>query len=335
MTKTVRELNEEKEQAILSQYAALSINSRGRDVTEEPCPYRTCYQRDRDRIIHSKSFRRLKHKTQVFILSPSMDHYRTRLTHALEVSQISRTIGRALSLNEDLIEAIALGHDVGHTPFGHSGEQILGRLVGRFEHNEQSIRVVKYLEKQGHGLNLTWEVKDGILNHTGSEKPVTLEGQVVKLCDRVGYLCHDIDDSLRAGMLTIEQIPAELREFFGTTHSQMLTKMIADIINNSRNAPEIRMSEPVSKAMNNLREFMFESVYFSTKLMIERGKAQGIVSHLYEHFMANPDKLPREYVKWSEKWGLQTSVVDYIASMTDNYATKVFSDLFVPDPYNW
>lgn len=335
MDKSIRELNEEKELANLSSFAAFSSKSKGRERLLTPCLYRTCYQRDRDRITHSKSFRRLKHKTQVFILSPSQDHYRTRLTHALEVSQISRTIGRALRLNEDLIEAIALGHDVGHTPFGHSGEQVIRQLIGHFEHNEQSIKVVTILEKQGQGLNLTWEVRDGILNHTGLGKPATLEGQVVKLCDRVGYICHDIDDSLRAGILTIEQIPKEFIDFFGAEHSQMLTTMVSDIINNSLGADEIRMSPSVAEAMNNLREFMFTNVYHSPKLQKERDKAQRIISELYQCFLKDPQKLPPEFLKWSEQWGLSTAIVDYIASMTDNYAVNVFNEFFVPNPNNW
>lgn len=335
MDKSIREINEEIELEVLSPQAAFSYKSRGREVPEEPCYYRTGYQRDRDRITHSKSFRRLKHKTQVFILSPSQDHYRTRLTHALEVSQISRTIGRALRLNEDLIEAIALGHDVGHTPFGHSGEQVIRKLIGHFEHNEQSIKIITTLEKQGKGLNLTWEVRDGILNHTGHGKPETLEGQVVKLCDRVGYLCHDIDDSLRAGIITVAQIPAVFKEFLGATPSAMLTAMVADIINNSLGAGEIMMSSEAAKVMNDLREFMFNNVYHSPKLQKERDKAQRIITELYEHFIANPEKLPPEFLKWSEKWGIETSVVDYIASMTDNYAINVFNELFVPNPYNW
>lgn len=331
---SIREISEKRELEELSPKAMYAVQSRGRDRAEGECDLRTCFQRDRDRITHSKAFRRLKHKTQVFI-APSQDHYRTRLTHALEVSQISRTIGRAMRLNEDLIEAIALGHDVGHTPFGHSGEQIIRSLIGHFEHNQQSLRVVEHIEKQGMGLNLTWEVRDGILNHTGSGIPVTLEGQIVKICDRVGYLCHDIDDAIRAGILTMDSIPLEVRRVLGNTPSQMLTTMVKDIIDHSQHEDLIIMGEATSEAMNQLRQFMFSNVYHSPRLQKERDKGQRVVAQLFEAFTEHPELLPEEHYKKIEGWGAKQTVVDYIASMTDNYAVKVFNDLFVPSPYRW
>lgn len=331
---SIREISEKRELEQLSPKAMFAAQSRGRQRAETECDLRTVFQRDRDRITHSKSFRRLKHKTQVFI-APSQDHYRTRLTHALEVSQISRTIGRALRLNEDLIEAIALGHDVGHTPFGHSGEQIIRNLIGHFEHNEQSLRVVDYIEKQGAGLNLTWEVRDGILNHTGSGIPATLEGQIVKICDRVGYLCHDIDDAMRAGILTVDSIPSDICEVLGNSPSHMLTTMVKNIIDHSQHEQSIIMGETALKAMNQLREFMFSSVYHSPPLQKERDRGQRVVAQLFEAFTECPELLPEEHYKKIEECGRVQTVVDYIASMTDNYAVKVFQDLFVPSPYRW
>lgn len=330
----IREITEMREEEQFSPYAARSVNTRGRLRDEQECDLRTCYQRDRDRITHSKSFRRLKHKTQVFI-APSQDHYRTRLTHALEVSQISRTIGRALRLNEDLIEAIALGHDVGHTPFGHSGEQIIRKLIGHFEHNEQSLRVVDYIEKQGSGLNLTWEVRDGILNHTGSGKPSTLEGQIVKLCDRVGYLCHDIDDAVRAGLLTMEDLPADILQVLGGSPSQMLTTMVTDIIAHSQGEQAIHMGLQVQESMDQLRNFMFKNVYHSTRLQKERDKGQRIITQLFEAFIQELELLPEEHYRRVEEWGVVQTVVDYIASMTDNFAVRAFNELFIPSPYRW
>ncbi|NPV26836.1 MAG: deoxyguanosinetriphosphate triphosphohydrolase [Firmicutes bacterium] len=330
---TIREVLEEHEMARLSPWAARSRNSKGRQREEPQCPFRTVYQRDRDRIIHSKAFRRLKHKTQVFI-APSGDHYRTRLTHTLEVSQISRTIGRALGLNEDLIEAVAMAHDVGHTPFGHSGEYALQEIIGHFKHNEQSLRVVDCIEKQGEGLNLTWEVRDGILHHTGDTVPATLESQVLKICDRIGYICHDIDDSIRAGLISINDLPQEHVQILGKTHSQMITTMVADIITSSMNQPEIRMSQPVLEAMNGLRDFMFEQVYLSPFLEEERKKAQFIIEKLYEFFTRRPEKLPPEYIERIERWGLQQTVVDYVASMTDRFAINTFESFFVPSPFH-
>lgn len=330
---TVREILEEQEIARLSPWGARSRYSKGRDRAEPQCPFRTVYQRDRDRVIHSKAFRRLKHKTQVFI-APSGDHYRTRLTHTLEVSQISRTIGRALGLNEDLIEAVAMGHDVGHTPFGHSGEYALRKLIGHFNHNEQSRRVVEFIEKQGAGLNLTWEVRDGILNHTGKTQPATLESQVVKFCDRIGYICHDIDDSIRAGMISESDLPREHVEVLGVTHSQMITSMVSDVITVSLDQPEIRMSETVLGAMNGLRDFLFERIYLSPILAEERKKAQFIVEMLFEFFLRQPERLPAEYVERIERWGRQQTVVDYIASMTDRFAISTFEEHFVPSPFH-
>lgn len=324
-----RRLSEEREILNLDARAALSCKTKGRERIEEGCNLRTDFQRDRDRIVHSKSFRRLKHKTQVFI-APSGDHYRTRLTHALEVSQISRTIGRALRLNEDLIEAIALGHDVGHTPFGHSGEQALRELIGHFEHNEQSLRVVRYLEKQGQGLNLTWEVRDGILNHTGSCDPETLEGQIVKICDRIGYLCHDIDDALRAGILEKSLIPKQIYQVLGNTPSEMITTMVSDLILASTDSPEIVMSAGVKEAMDNLRSFMFKTVYHCEELQKERDKARHVVQELFRLYCSYPEKLPIEHFQRIEEAGKEQTVIDFVASMTDTYAINQFEEHFFP-----
>nr|MDA8233379.1 deoxyguanosinetriphosphate triphosphohydrolase [Clostridia bacterium] len=261
----IRKSVEERESQQLSPYAARSADTRGRKVEEEPCPVRTAYQRDRDRIIHSKSFRRLKHKTQVFI-APEGDHYRTRLTHTLEVGQIGRTIARALCLNEDLTEAIALGHDLGHTPFGHAGEEALDQVYPPgFKHNEQSLRMVEVLAREGKGLNLTWEVRDGILNHTGSVKPATLEGQIVKIADRIAYINHDIDDALRGGIIQLRDLPRECLELFGSTHSDRINIMVTDIIKNSWDKREIAMSQEVWQATQTLRIWLFENVYIGSE----------------------------------------------------------------------
>ncbi len=328
-----RENVEKFEQEKLSVYAARSIESKGRRIDENKCAIRTEYQRDRDRILHSKAFRRLKHKTQVF-LSPERDHYRTRLTHTLEVSQISRTIARALQLNEDLTEAIALGHDLGHTPFGHSGEVILNNIHPKgFKHNEQSLKVVEYIEKGNHGfgLNLTFEVKDGILNHTGDNKPKTMEGQIVKISDRIAYINHDIDDAVRAKVITLDQLPRDCVENLGSSHSGRINKMIMDVIYNSHEKAEIVMSEETLHYTNKLRGFMFDNVYYNKKAKKEEEKAQYIIQELYSFFVKYPNNLPEEMIKAIDKFGLNETVKDYIAGMTDRYVINRFMEIYVPE----
>lgn len=327
----IREITESLEKQNLSKYAALSMNTKGRRMAEEKCDIRTDYQRDRDRILHSKAFRRLKHKTQVFI-SPEGDHYRTRLTHTLEVSQIARTIARALRLNEDLTEAIALGHDLGHTPFGHAGERILNNIhPGGFKHNEQSLRVVDILE-DGKGLNLTYEVRDGILKHTGSLVPETLEGRIVSYSDRIAYINHDIDDALRGGILDNSTIPAGCLEVLGHTHNKRINTMIKDIINESMDCDDIRMSDVVLQATNELRKFMFDNVYIGSAAKVEEKKAKNIIKGLYEYYIQNPDEIP--LVGFADKGvNKERYVCDYIAGMSDRFAINMFTELFIPSPW--
>ncbi len=305
---------------------------------EEPqCDIRPVYQRDRDRILHCKSFRRLKHKTQVF-LSPKGDHYRDRLTHTLEVSQIARTIAQGLLLNESLAEAIALGHDLGHTPYGHAGERVLNRVSpDGFTHCEQSIRVVELLEKKGRGLNLTWEVRDGILNHRSSGKPATLEGKIVRLSDKIAYINHDIDDAERAGILKEEEIPREYRQILGSTIKERLNTMIHDIITNSQGKPDVVTSPEIGRAMGNMRKFMFEHVYTNKVAKAEEGKAENMVEALYEYYIRNLDSLPQEYqdliIRRGEK---ETRVVcDYISGMTDQYALAKYTEFFIPKAWHY
>jgi dGTPase len=325
----IRETTEAIEQQILSAYAALSKNTRGRLIEEEKCDIRTVYQRDRDRILHSKAFRRLKHKTQVFI-SPEGDHYRTRLTHTLEVSQIGRTIARALRLNEDLTEAIALGHDLGHTPFGHAGEEVLNRIhPSGFRHNEQSLRVVELLEGN-RGLNLTYEVRDGILNHSGDGVPETLEGKIIKFSDRIAYINHDIDDAMRAGIIEIKSIPTECLEILGTSHKQRINTMILDIIKESINKNDVSMSKDVKYATDKLRSFMFETVYIGSKAKVEEKKAQNIVKELYYYFLENPSQIPHYNSNIKNQEEIERLACDYIAGMTDRYALSTFVSVFVP-----
>lgn len=339
----IRQMSEKREED-LSPHAVPSKLSRGRLRNEEPCPIRTAFQRDRDRIIHSKSFRRLKHKTQVFI-APLGDHYVTRLTHTLEVSQIARTIARALNLNEDLTEAIALGHDLGHTPFGHIGEDVLNELYPQgFRHNEQSLRIVDFLEKDGRGLNLSWEVRDGILNHskTGAEDILgegwgeisTLEGEIVKIADIVAYINHDIGDAIRAGIITGGDLPLDAIKVLGLAHSQRINTMVCDIIDNSwevrscdiiRERPAIRMSQPVLAAANILRDFLFERVYNLHSTQQETEKAREVVRSLYRYFNENEGSLPAEYRLHSDT--TERRVVDYIAGMTDHYAMRLAEEL--------
>ncbi|MBS7262187.1 MAG: deoxyguanosinetriphosphate triphosphohydrolase [Eubacteriales bacterium] len=310
--------------------ASFADQTKGRDIPIEKCPLRTEYMRDRDRILHSKSFRRLKHKTQVFY-SPEGDHYRTRLTHTLEVAQISRTIARCLRLNEDLTEAAALGHDLGHTPFGHAGERALRELTdGRFCHNEQSLRVVEKLENNGKGLNLTWEVRDGIVNHTGNGVAGTPEGRIIKFADRIAYINHDIDDALRAGIIRQEDLPIECVRKLGQTHSERINTMICDIVSTSCTANDIMMSQEIYSSMMELRAFMFEKVYIDSAAKQEEGKAEEILKSLYAYYMADPKRLPEEPYRACALYGEQTAVCDYLAGMTDRYAVNRFVTLFIP-----
>ena len=328
---TIREIAEQREEKYFSPYASLSKNSRGRDVEEPQCDIRPVYQRDRDRILHSKSFRRLKHKTQVF-LQPKGDHYRTRLTHTLEVAQTGRTIAKALRLNEDLAEAIALGHDLGHTPFGHAGESALDEVCPKgFAHYKQSIRVVEILEKKGQGLNLTWEVRDGILNHRTSGSPSTLEGKIVRLSDKIAYINHDIDDAERAGILKENEIPAEYREVLGCTIRERLNTMIHDIVTHSQDVNDILMSPEVEAAMKGLREFMFLNVYKNPLAKLEEKKAKNMLQNLYSYYEKHLEALPEEYLTLIERGEKEERVVcDYIAGMTDQYAIQKFSELYIP-----
>lgn len=328
----IRESLEALEEADLSPYASLSSRTKGRDRKEERCDIRPEYQRDRDRILHSKAFRRLKHKTQVF-LAPEGDHYRTRLTHTLEVAQIARTIAKALRLNESLTEAIALGHDLGHTPFGHSGEYILNQICeDGFSHYEQSVRIVEVLEKDGKGLNLTWEVRDGIRNHRTSGHPSTLEGAIVRLSDKIAYINHDIDDAIRARMFTEEGLPAQYTDVLGKSVRERLNNMIHDMIENSMERPEISMSEGMEEAMQGLRRWMFEHVYENEIPKAEESRAQNMIAQLYEYYMSHVDKLPLEYVLLMVNRSEKKSrvVCDYIAGMSDIFAIDQFEELFVP-----
>ena len=332
----IRENLEQMEKEYLSPYAALSMNSKGRQYEEPQCDIRPVYQRDRDRILHSKSFRRLKDKTQVF-LTPDGDHYRTRLTHTLEVSQNARTIAKALRLNEDLVEAIALGHDLGHTPFGHAGERALNRVCPLgFSHSEQSVRVVEVLEKDGKGLNLTYEVRDGILNHQTKGMPYTLEGKIVRLSDKIAYIHHDCDDAIRGKILREEDIPDSIGKLIGRTTNERLDHFIHDIVTNSEGKNDICMSPEIAKAMRELREFMFENVYQNRKAKAEENKAENLVETLYEYYFNHQEELPAEYI-WlmSEKSEpLERVVCDYVSSMTDRYAIAKYSELFVPDSWH-
>ena len=331
---TLRERIEQNEHDLLCAGAAFADASLGREREEAPDEVRTCFMRDRDRIIHSKSFRRLKHKTQVF-LSPEGDHYRTRLTHTLEVAQISRTVARALRLNEDLAEAIALGHDLGHTPFGHAGERALSDALGRpFNHNEQSLRVVRLLEKEGRGLNLTREVQDGILCHTGPKMADTLEGRIVRMADRIAYINHDIDDAIRAGVLSEEDIPFDIKLALGSTHSRRISALVNAMIAYGQDTGDIGMDANTADHMSALREFMFEEVYQNPVAKGEEGKSEAIVAYLYRHFAKDPGRLPAEYWAIADRDGREAAVCDYIAGMTDRYAVMVYQELTIPKSWN-
>ncbi len=320
----------ERERENLSVYACPSAESRGREHPERPCEIRTEFQRDRDRIIHSQSFRRLMNKTQVF-LAPAGDHYRTRMTHTLEVTQIARIIARALRLNEDLTEAAALGHDIGHTPFGHAGEYAMQKCFDPgFTHYKQSVRVVEKLENEGKGLNLTWEVRDGIGNHTGKNMASTLEGVIVKYADRIAYINHDIDDACRAGILSVQDIPKGLREILGESHSARINTMVNSIVRESTGKPRIDMEPEVGAAMNALREFLFEHVYRNPIAKSEEKKAQEMLMRLFDHFVSHPDAMPSLYRNNCERESVERCVCDFLSGMTDRYAIEVYSDLYIP-----
>ena len=329
-----RESIEKREYETLSPLACKAAESRGRVYDEEKCEYRTDFQRDRDRIVHSKAFRRLIHKTQVF-LAPEGDHYRTRLTHTLEVSQISRTVARILAYNEDLTEAIALGHDLGHTPFGHVGEKVLNNIhPGGFVHNVQSLRTVDIIEDtpKRRGLNLTYEVRNGILNHRGPVKPVTLEGQIVKICDRIAYVNHDIDDAIRSGVITFEDLPEREIEIIGSTHSERINNLIVDLCRNSEGKDSISLSPLFADSLDRLRAFLFENVYNSQDVrgVSDLDKVERIISSLYRYYLEHSDEIPGIYKKIEEEEGTEIAVKDLISGMTDRYALNLYDKLFVP-----
>ena len=332
----IREELEYQEHRRLNPLAAFSDRSKGRPVPYQPNEndVRTCYQRDGDRIVHSKAFRRLMHKTQVF-LQPEGDHYRTRMTHTLEVARIGRTITRALALNEDLSEAIALGHDLGHTPFGHAGESALSDCLGvEFCHNEQSLRVVDILENDGAGLNLTYEVRMGILCHTGETLPETLEGQIIRKADRIAYVNHDIDDAIRAGILSREDIPKSVTKVLGNSHSQRINTLVCDAINTSREAGKFILSPAVDKALADLRAFMFEKVYRNPVAKGEESKAKDMLLRLYEYYYEHPEAIPADFQPQLSFEGMERTVCDYIAGMTDHYAVDKFTEIFIPKGWN-
>ncbi|MBR2464953.1 MAG: deoxyguanosinetriphosphate triphosphohydrolase [Clostridia bacterium] len=321
----------EREKSTLSPYAFLSENTAGREHPCTDCDMRTDFQRDRDRIIHSQSFRRLMYKTQVF-LAPAGDHYRTRLTHTLEVTQIARTIARALFLNEDLTEAIALGHDLGHTPFGHAGEVVMQQCFSPdFSHNMQGVRVVERLENNGKGLNLTAEVRDGIAHHSGKVMPSTLEGCVIRIADRIAYINHDIDDALRAGILQHEEIPADLRQVLGNSHGERINTMVSSVVRASMDRPEVVMEPEVWEATDRLRDFLFLRVYRDNAAKDEEIKAKAMLAQLFDYFENDPDKLPLDYLETISKESVGRAVCDYLSGMTDRYAIELYRNLFIPE----
>ena len=325
----LREQREALEHQLVGPYGVLAEQSRGRLVPEEPCPIRTCFQRDVDRITHAKAFRRLKHKTQVF-LQPEGDHYRTRLTHTLEVTRLARTVARALQLNEDLTEAIALGHDLGHTPFGHAGERALRDIMdGGFQHYEQSLRVVDRIEKSGRGLNLCYETRMGILNHTYGAPDDTREATVVRLCDRIAYINHDLDDAIRAGILTAEDVPAQIRSAVGDRTSARLNAMLSDLIANSENG-QIRMSDGMASVFDAFHNFMYDAVYRNPTAKGEESKVKGILTGIFEYYVAHPERLPAEFSEIAHADGLERAVCDYVAGMTDGYAMERYGEIFIP-----
>ena len=327
---TIREEQEREEERRLSRYAVCASRTRGREKAIAPCPLRTDFQRDRDRIIHCKAFRRLKFKTQVF-LAPEGDHYRTRLTHTLEVAQVARTLARALRLNEDLTEAIALGHDLGHTPFGHIGERSLDELMPEgFRHNEQSKRCVETLENDGAGLNLTWEVRDGILCHSGRQFPATLEGECVRRADRIAYLNHDLDDALRGGVLKPFELPADCLKILGTTNGERINTMILDIVENSQDQPHLQMSPLIQSAMDGLREFMFERVYRDAWRAQEEARCDHVMKALFRYYSEHPGEMPEEFVLIGYREGTARGVCDFLSCMSDRYAVRTYQSLFIP-----
>ncbi len=334
-TKLIRQEMEAWEEKYLSKYASHSVDSRGRDRDEPQCDIRPVYQRDRDRILHCKSFRRLMHKTQVFY-HPQGDHYRTRLTHTLEVSQNARTICKALRLNEELVEAIALGHDLGHTPFGHSGERALNELCkGGFKHNIQSVRVVEKLEKDGRGLNLTWEVRDGIRNHQTASEPSTLEGKIVRFSDKIAYVNHDIDDAIRAQLITEDDVPKRAHELLGDTTRKRLNSLIHDVVINSQGKNDIIMSDEVLEVFLDLRKFMFERVYRAEATIEQEGKTMQLIESLFRYYMADINRLPELYRRNIENGTPEDrSVCDYISGMTDQYAMNKFEEIFMPKSWS-
>ncbi len=329
----LREERELLEHQLIGHYGVLAENSRGRLRPEEPCPIRTCFQRDVDRITHSKAFRRLKHKTQVF-LQPEGDHYRTRLTHTLEVTRLARTVARALRLNEDLAEAIALGHDLGHTPFGHAGERALRDIMdGDFHHYEQSLRVVDRIEKDGRGLNLCYETRMGIRNHTYGAPDDTREATVVRICDRMAYISHDLDDAIRAGILTAEDVPAHIRAVVGDRVSARLNAMISDLIRCSESG-EIRMSDGMASVFEDFHNFMYDAVYRNPTAKGEEGKVKGVLGGIFEYYAAHPERLPAEYAEIARTDGLKRAVCDYVAGMTDGYAMETYGSIFIPEAWS-
>ncbi|MBQ8140403.1 MAG: deoxyguanosinetriphosphate triphosphohydrolase [Clostridia bacterium] len=330
MSNCIRDVFLEREKETLSPYAFLTCNTRGRDFPYVPCENRTEFQRDRDKILHSQSFRRLMNKTQVF-LAPVGDHYRTRMTHTLEVTQIARIIARALRLNEDLTEAVAMGHDIGHTPFGHAGEYAMQQCYDpNFTHYRQSLRVVEKLENNGEGLNLTWEVRDGIVNHTGDSMASTLEGVIVKYADRIAYINHDIDDACRAGILSVEDIPSWIRDVLGNGHSERINTLVTSIIRASSDKNIISAEDEVQKAMNSLRDFLFERVYRNPVAKSEEGKAEEMLIRLYDYFIKHSERMPFLYQKNCESEGVERCACDFVAGMTDRYAIDLYSELYVP-----
>jgi len=331
---TVRERLEQTEYTLLVPEAQKAAETKGRAYAEEESDTRTCYQRDMDRIVHSKAFRRLMHKTQVF-LQPEGDHYRTRMTHTLEVSRIARTIARSLQLNEDLTEAIALGHDLGHTPFGHAGEVALSEVMGTpFHHNEQSLRVVDHLEKDGQGLNLTHEVRMGILGHTGLSIPETLEGQIVRISDRIAYINHDLDDAIRAGILKDTDIPRSISYVLGESHKERINALVTDMILHTQETGSLGMHSEVSKAMDDLRAFLFQRVYKNPVAKGEESKARAMLQALYSYYAKHPEKLPADFIPQMDFEGMPRVICDYIAGMTDKYAVAKYEEIFIPTAWH-
>ena len=327
---TVSEMFCERENSFLSPYAFKTANTKGRVTPLAPCPNRTEFQRDRDRIIHSKSFRRLMHKTQVFIF-PQDEHFRTRMTHTLEVAQISRIIARALRLNEDLCEAAALGHDLGHTPFGHAGEHAMQLFYSKdFTHSKQSLRVVEKLERDGKGLNLTWEVKDAILNHSGNSVASTLEGQIVNISDRIAYVNHDIDDAIRGGIISIDDIPSDLLDILGRGHGERINNMVTAVVSESMDKPYVRMEEKTWDATLKLRTYLFENVYYNKVAKVEEDKSIEMLRILFEYFVKHPNEMPSVYFNNTADEPVERCVCDYLSGMTDRYAIDLFRELYVP-----